>query len=84
MKPTYLWILWWCLIVSVFSTHTPLFAQQTTRITIDANEFSSFTAATPPVINASNATVAAGDRLAVDVDTVGTGSRGLIIMLTFG
>lgn len=36
MKPTYLWILWWCLIVSVFSTHTPLFAQQTTRITIDA------------------------------------------------
>jgi len=55
----------------------------TTRITIDASEFTSYTAATPPVINAANATVAKGDRIAIDVDVAGTGAKGLMVALEF-
>jgi len=54
-----------------------------TAITIDANEFTSYTAATPSVVNTSNDGVATGDLLAIDVDVAGTGAKGLGIILTF-
>lgn len=55
-----------------------------TRITIDANEFCSYTAATPPVIDTANDDVATGNLIAIDVDVAGTGAKGLIVILTFG
>lgn len=54
-----------------------------TRITIDASEFTSYTAATPPVIDTGNDDVAMGDRIAIDVDVAGTGAKGLGVILTF-
>lgn len=59
------------------------FDMLTTPITIDANEYSSYTAATPPVVNTSYDDVATGDRIRIDVDSVGTGTRGLDIILVF-
>lgn len=55
-----------------------------TRITIDANEYSSYTAATAPVIDTPNAGVSTADRIAVDVDVAGTGAKGLIVYAAFG
>lgn len=55
-----------------------------TAITIDQSEFTSYTAATPPVINTANDDVATGDRIAVDVDGAGTSAAGLSVHLTFG
>jgi hypothetical protein len=55
-----------------------------TKITIDANETCSYTAATPPVIDTANDDVATGDIIAVDIDVAGTGAKGLIVVLTFG
>lgn len=55
-----------------------------TAITIDASEFTSYTAATPAVINASFQSVSTGDLIAVDVDGAGTGAKGLGVILTFG
>lgn len=55
-----------------------------TRITIDASEYTSYTAAAAPVINASYDDVATGDLIAVDVDVAGTGAQGLGVILTFG
>ncbi len=54
-----------------------------TRITIDANEATSYTAVAQPVINGSNALVSTGDRIAVDIDVAGTGAKGLIVAITF-
>lgn len=54
-----------------------------TRITIDANEYTSYTAAAAAVVNATYDDLATGDRLAVDVDVAGTGAKGLGIVLTF-
>lgn len=54
-----------------------------TAITIDANEFNSTTAATPPVINSANSTVNTNDRIAIDVDGIGTNARGLTVELGF-
>jgi hypothetical protein len=54
-----------------------------TKLTIDANEYTSYTAATPAVINASYDDVATGDRIAIDVDTAGTGAKGLTVYLRF-
>ena len=54
-----------------------------TRITIDANEKTSYTAATQPVINTSNDDVATGDELRFDCDVAGTGTTGLTIILVF-
>lgn len=54
-----------------------------TLITIDANEYSSYTAATPPVINGAADDVATGDRIRIDVDVAGTGTAGLDVILTF-
>ena len=55
-----------------------------TRITIDVAEFTSYTAATSPVIDTANDDVATGDLLAVDVDVAGTGAKGLGVILQFG
>jgi len=54
-----------------------------TRITIDVNELTSYTAATAPVINTSYDDVATGDALRVDVDVIGTGTKGLDVIMTF-
>ena len=54
-----------------------------TRITIDANEYSSYTAATAAVVNTSYDDVASGDRIAIDVDVAGTGTKGLEVHLKF-
>lgn len=54
-----------------------------TRITIDANENTSHTAATAPVIDTGNDDVATGDLIRVDVDVAGTGAKGLIVTLSF-
>lgn len=50
-----------------------------TRITIDVGEYTSITAATPPVISAP--TLAQGDFLRIDVDVQGTGTLGLDVWL---
>lgn len=54
-----------------------------TRITIDANESTSHTAATPPVVDTGNDDVATGDLIYVDVDVAGTGAKGLLVTLEF-
>lgn len=54
-----------------------------TKASIDVGEFTSFTAAAPAVVNAANATVAKGDRIAVDIDVAGTGAKGLGVILSF-
>ena len=54
-----------------------------TRITIDASEYTSYTAATAPVIDTTKDDVATGDRIAIDVDVAGTGAKGLTIYLAF-
>lgn len=64
---------------NVTDTTNPL----TTDITIDATEFTSYTAATRSVVNASYDDFVTGDRIAIDVDAAGTGSMGLIVFLTF-
>lgn len=56
----------------------------TTKITIDASEFTSYTAATAAVIDTANDDVATGDLIAVDVDVAGTGAKGLGVILGFG
>jgi len=55
----------------------------TTRITIDATERTSYTAAVAPVINTSNDVVNTGDRLRFDCDVAGTDTKGLTIFLEF-
>jgi len=54
-----------------------------TRITIDANEYTSYTAATAPVIDTDHDDVATGDRIAIDVDGAGVGAKGLGVIMTF-
>jgi hypothetical protein len=54
-----------------------------TAITIDANETTSYTAATQPVINTTYDDVATGDLIAIDVDAAGTGTKGLGVLLSF-
>lgn len=54
-----------------------------TKISIDASEFTSYTAATPSVIDTTKDDVATGDRIAIDVDVAGTGAKGLGVLLTF-
>ena len=50
-----------------------------TKLTIDANEETSLTAATPAVI--SDTSLAKGARITFDVDTAGTGAKGLKVWL---
>lgn len=52
-----------------------------TAVTIDANQATSYTAATPSVVNAANDDVAEGDFLRVDVDTAGTDAAGLQVIV---
>lgn len=54
-----------------------------TAITIDASEFTSYTATTPVVINAATDDVATADLLSIDVDGAGTGAKGLGVILKF-
>lgn len=53
-----------------------------TLVTIDASEATSYTAATPSVVNASNDGLQTGDFLRVDVDGAGTGAQGLQVIIT--
>ena len=59
-----------------------------TRVTIDSGEPTSYTAATPSVVDTTgspaNNSVSTGNLIAVDVDTAGTGAKGLGVILTFG
>lgn len=52
-----------------------------TVITVDENEFDSRTAATPPVVNASNDDLADGDLIRIDCDVAGTNSTGAWITI---
>jgi hypothetical protein len=54
-----------------------------TKLTIDATEKDSSTAATPAVIDATKDDVATGDELRIDIDVAGTGAKGLSVDLTF-
>lgn len=54
-----------------------------TPITIDANETTSYTAATPSVVNTAQDFIATGNLIAIDVDGAGTGARGLGVILRF-
>lgn len=55
-----------------------------TAITIDASEYTSYTAATPPVIGTTGTTIVTGDRIAVDLDAVNTTCKGIGVILGFG
>lgn len=52
-----------------------------TKVTIDASELTSYTAATPPVVDTANDDLATGDLLRVDVDVAGTGAKGLMVLI---
>lgn len=54
-----------------------------TALTIDASEKSSRTAATAAVIDSGNAVVADGDEIRIDVDSAGSGAKGLVVTLVF-
>jgi hypothetical protein len=54
-----------------------------TKLTIDANEKDSSTAAAAAVIDTTKDDVATADEIAVDIDVAGTGAKGLIVELTF-
>lgn len=64
------------------SAHT--FADMlSTRITIDATEYDSKDATTAPIIDTANDDVLTGDLIRVDVDVAGTGTKGLIVTMSF-
>ena len=54
-----------------------------TAITIDANELNSYSAATPSFVNATYQAVSTGDTIAIDLDSVGAGTKGGDIILSF-
>jgi hypothetical protein len=54
-----------------------------TNITIDNTEFTSYTAATPPVINTSYDDVVTGDIIRIDLDQIGANCKGLNVILGF-
>lgn len=54
-----------------------------TRIDIDASEYTSYTCGTRSVVNGANAAVATGDRIAFDLDLAGTNAQGLGVWLGF-
>jgi len=49
--------------------------------TIDASEFTSYTATTSPTINTSNDSIATGDLIRFDCDAAGTGTKGCGVIL---
>lgn len=54
-----------------------------TNSTIDTGEATSYTAATPSVVDGAHSLVAKGDIIVVDVDGVATGATGLQVIVTF-
>lgn len=54
-----------------------------TKVSIDANEEDSSTAATPAVIDTSNDDVQTGDKIYFDIDVAGTGAKGLTVEMQF-
>lgn len=56
----------------------------TTKLTIDATEVDSITAAAAAVIDTANDDVATADQIFVDVDVAGTGAKGLGVFMGFG
>lgn len=54
-----------------------------TNVTIDANEYSSITAATAMVVNTSNDDIATGDLFSINVDVAGTATTGLWVTMEF-
>lgn len=52
-----------------------------TKVTIDQSEYSSYTAATPSVINTSYDDISPGDRIRIDVDGAGSGAAGLDVIM---
>jgi hypothetical protein len=55
-----------------------------TKVTIDGGEFTSYTAATPSVVNVLNSRVELGDLLAIDIDAISGTPKGLAAILNFG
>lgn len=53
-----------------------------TTLTIDACEVDSSTATTAAVVNACNDALATGDKIHIDVDVAGTGTKGLLVGFT--
>jgi len=79
-------------VTAVSSSGTPTFTitnvtdatnMLSTNITIDASEYSSYTAATAPVIDTSYDDVAAGDLIKIKCTTAGTGTKGSGVILVF-
>ena len=71
--------------VSTFQIHnvTQTADMLSTKITIDTTETTSYTAATPPVIDAANDNIATGDKIRFDVDGISTTApKGLQVILT--
>lgn len=54
-----------------------------TKLTIDASETDSSTAATAAVIDTAHDDVATADMLRIDIDVAGTGAKGLIVQMQF-
>jgi len=54
-----------------------------TLLTIDATEYDSSSAAAAAVIDTAEDDVVTGDRLEINVDTAGTGTKGLFVVLGF-
>jgi hypothetical protein len=54
-----------------------------TALTVDASETDSSTAATPAVIDTNNDDVNTADRIYFDCDVAGTGTKGVLIEMTF-
>ncbi len=52
-----------------------------TKLTIDAGEKTSLTAATPAVI--SDSAIAAGAEVGIDIDVAGTGAKGLVVWIQY-
>lgn len=55
----------------------------TVNVTIDVNEKTSYTALTPPTINAAADDVDTGDEWRCDVDAPGANAKGLVMLLKF-
>ena len=53
------------------------------NITINVSGYTSYAATTPPTIDTAHGDVATGDLIAVDIDTAGTGTKGLGVILSF-
>ncbi len=60
--------------INVRKNNTTIF---TTKVTIDANEKTSVTAATPHIL--STTAIADDDLIEIDIDVAGTGAKGLIV-----